>query len=164
MRVEDECEDTLGRFGLDLFIFHPTLTPDEITAGCRMQPRVAREVGQPAVTPKGTPLNRVHADTRWRHCRYFATRGQHFVRALAEFAEELSGRREFLHDLRSTGGETSVIVKFLGDTYFGDRIPLPTLSMLVELGLDLGLEVFMVPQNLSGEPEIEVGYYDLRRA
>ena len=85
------------------------------------------------------------------------------MRALAEFVDELRGRQEFLHHLRSTGGETSVIVQFLGDSYFGDSIPLSTMSMLVELGLNLELEVFMVPQNLSGQPKIAVGDYDLRR-
>ena len=40
-----------------------------------------------------------------------------------------------------------LIVQLLGDGYFGDVLPLSLLSRLVELQLDLGLEVYTVPQS-----------------
>lgn len=55
--------------------------------------------------------------------------------------------KEFLHHVRSTGGSATVIVQFLGDGYFGDNVPLDTLSKMAELQLDFGIECFSVPQS-----------------
>jgi hypothetical protein len=146
-KMTDEDAGEPQRFGLDLFIVHPTLTPEEITEGLGLLPKFVHPVGQPRKTPKGTQLEGVYPDTRWRHCRSHETINQWFVQTLADFVEELRPRKAFLNRLRSTGGKAQVIIKFLGDGYFGDTIPLSTLSLLLELGLDLGLEVFMIPQN-----------------
>lgn len=56
-------------------------------------------------------------------------------------------KKAFLAELKSTGGRAVVIVGFLGDGYFGDEIPVETLAKLAELGLDLGIECFSVPQS-----------------
>jgi hypothetical protein len=146
-QLTEEDEGEPKRFDLDLLIVHPTLTPEEITAGLGLLPKSVQAVGQPRRTPKGTPLQGVYRDTRWRHCRLHETANQWFVQALVDFVEELRPCKTFLRTLRSTGGEAQVIIQFLGDGYFGDTIPLSTLSLLTELGLDLGLEVFMIPQN-----------------
>jgi len=39
-----------------------------------------------------------------------------------------------------------VVVQFLGDGYFGDEIPQSTLAKIVDLGLSLSIECFVVPQ------------------
>jgi hypothetical protein len=54
--------------------------------------------------------------------------------------------KAFLKTLRSTGGRTYVILKFLGDAYFGDDIPMDTLARLINLEIDLSIESFTVPQ------------------
>jgi hypothetical protein len=156
MHDEDEDGSPVKRFRIGLFVVHPSLPPDEITSGLGLRPGITHAVGDHRRPPKGRLLDGVRPDTRWRHSRYFGTREQWFHRPLAEFVEELAARRDFLHRIRATGGEAVVVVEFLGDGYFGDKIPLSTLAMLVDLRLDLGFEVFMVPQNLSGEPDIQV--------
>ena len=40
-----------------------------------------------------------------------------------------------------------VIVQFLGDGYFGDKVGRDTLAKLVELELDFGIECFSTPQS-----------------
>ncbi|WP_448149006.1 DUF4279 domain-containing protein [Labrys miyagiensis] len=134
------------RFDVELFIVHPTLDPAEITAALGLQARIAHRVGEPRKTPKGTPLPGNYQDTRWRHSVRYDVRHQWFADRLTNLVDRLIAHKIFLANLRSTGGRASVIIQFLGDGYFGDQVPHETLGKLVELGLDLGIECFSVPQ------------------
>jgi hypothetical protein len=40
-----------------------------------------------------------------------------------------------------------MVIQFLGDGYFGDKIPCTTLAKLVDLQLDLAIESFADPQS-----------------
>jgi hypothetical protein len=63
------------------------------------------------------------------------------------FVGRLEPHKEFLTNLRATGGSATVIIQFLGDGYLADDIPLTTLAKLGELGLSLGIECFVDPQS-----------------
>ena len=133
-------------FRVELLVRHPTLTPDEITLALSLEPSIAHRIGDIRTTPKGTVLPGSRPDTRWRHVRRHETTGQWFASKVAELLAELEPHRDFLRALRATGGRAEVIVQFLGDGYFGDALPVPTLSRLADLDLELGLEIFVVPQ------------------
>lgn len=135
------------RFDVDLFIMHPSLEPAEITAALGLQARFQIRVGDPRKTPKGRPLPGNYPDTRWRHSVRYYVKDQWFAECVTKLVDRLTAHKDFFTDLRSTGGQASVIVQFLGDGYFGDQVPRETLGKLVELGLDLGIECFDVPQS-----------------
>jgi hypothetical protein len=101
------------------------------------------------MTPAGTFLPGVYPDTRWRHTRRFTTTEQWFARYVEELVDYLVAYEQFLCSLRITGGTATLIVQWLGDGYFGDNISKETLSKLVKLNLDLGLECYTVPQRAA---------------
>jgi hypothetical protein len=122
--------------------------PAEITAALGMDPLIQHVVGEPRRTPKGTHLPGTHPRTGWRYSNRYEVKDQWFSEELTELVDRLVPHKDFLHHLRSTGGEAMIIVQFLGDDgYFGDNIPLETLANLADLKLELGIECYMVPQN-----------------
>jgi hypothetical protein len=136
------------RFDVELFIVHPTLDPLEIGAGLGLDAKFSHRVGDQRKTPKGTRLPGTYPDTRWRHSRRYETPDQWFVGKIAEFIDCIEPHRDFLKNLRATGGRAAVLVQFLVDGYFGDEIPRDILARLVDLELDLGIECFTDPQSL----------------
>lgn len=145
--VDDDEEGSPRRFELAVLIRHPTLHPREITAALGSSPQVQQIVGEPRQTPKGTPLPGTYKRTVWRYGVRHEVRNQWFAKVLTEFVDSLVPHRDFLHHLRSTGGDAILMLEFLGDAYLGDDIPSETLAKLADLRLELGLEVFMVPQS-----------------
>ncbi|MGK9165750.1 DUF4279 domain-containing protein [Inquilinus limosus] len=144
--VETEDDDP-KRLDVELFIVHPTMDPVDITAALGLEPSHVHRVGDDRKTPKGTPLPGQYRDTRWRYGIRHDIRGQHFRHQVAALLDQLGSRKSFLAELRATGGEAMLIVQFLGDGYFGDVLPLSLMSRLIDLQLDLGLEVYTVPQS-----------------
>jgi hypothetical protein len=145
--VSDDDEDCSRRFDLELWIVHPTMHPNEISRALNLVAQITHTVGEPRMTPNGKRLPGVYPDTRWRHTKRCTVEDQWFADELARFVENLKSRSEALAKIQATGGITSVIIQFLGDGYFGDEIGLDTLSTMVELGLRLDIECFVVPQN-----------------
>lgn len=137
----------MKRFQIDLFIDHPSLDPDEISTSLQLDAQFQQRVRDQRHTPTGTKLSGFHPDTRWRYVERFATDEQYFAQRLEEFVEELRRRKAYFEHLKATGGSTTVILKFLGDGYFGDEIATKTLATLSELGLKLGIEVFTDQQH-----------------
>ena len=145
--IPEPEEGSQRRFDVELFVVHPTLDATDITAALGLEAHIVHPVGQPRGTPKGTPLPGTYRDTRWRHSVRHSVEDQCFAHRLADLVDRLVAKKAFLAELKSTGGRASVIVKFLGDGYFGDEMPVETLAKLVDLGLDLGIECFAVPQS-----------------
>jgi hypothetical protein len=122
------------------------MNPAEITAALGLAGHFTHRVGDRRKTPKGILLPGTYRDTRWRHSIRYEVNDQWFVEALKTLVDRLVPHKAFLGRLRSTGGRTCVIIKFLGDGYFGDEIPRNVLAQLVDLELDLGIECYSEPQ------------------
>jgi hypothetical protein len=130
------------RFDLSLFIVHPTLKSTDLTAEIGLQPHYAHSIGEPRATPAGTPLSGKHKDTRWRYGIRHEVEGSLFAVALNDFVKELSLSGPFFEQIKTTGGQSQLIVSFLGDGHYGDTLPAATLASIVGLHLDFGIEVF----------------------
>jgi hypothetical protein len=137
---------TERRFDVELLVIHPTMTPEEISVALGLEAHFSHCVGMPRQTPKGSPLPGNYRDTRWRHSTRHVATDQWFAKPFAAFVVSLMPRKGFLHSIRASGGEASVIIQFLCDGYHGDSISPETLAQLAELGVDLGLEIFSMPQ------------------
>lgn len=131
------------RYAVALFIIHPTIDPDEITQQLGLVPQIVHPVGRPRVTPKGTLLGGVYRDTRWRHTILHTTRDQWFVREVEALVARIEPHKDFLFNLKSTGGTVYINIDFMGDEGdFGDAIRTELLSRLAALGIDLGISVY----------------------
>lgn len=143
--ANDDCEESLRRFDVALFIVHPTISPANISNALNLVGHFVHGMGEPRRTPSGGQLEGHYQDTRWRHSVRYEVRKQHFAAEVRSFVDSLMPHREFLNSLREGGGRAQVIIAFL-DGYFGDNLSRTTLAMMAELGLDLGIECFEVPQ------------------
>jgi molybdopterin synthase catalytic subunit len=146
----DETASTEGsprRFSVTLLIWHPTIDPAKITAELGLEAHFAHRVGQPRMTPKGTPLPGNYRDTRWSHIARYEVTDQLFADTVTALIGRLKPRKAFLADLKATGGNATVIIRFLEDKHYADNIDRDTLAQLADLQLDLGIESFGVPQS-----------------
>lgn len=145
--VEEAAMEAPRRFVLSLLVVHPKLSPADITDGLGLEPHVVHAVGSPRSTPAGSVLPGTYAETRWRHSERHCVDDQYFARPLIALIEALATKGAFFAELRSSGGMASVIVQFLGDGYLGDVVPAEAVARIAELGLELGIECFSVPQS-----------------
>lgn len=143
---DPENDGRLRRFDVELLVKHPTIDPDVITSTLGLAPGFFHRVGDPRRTPKGTLLDGGYRDTRWRFSTRCEARGQWFVIDVLAFVDRLAPHKDFLHELRRTGGTACLIIQFLDDEYYGDEIGCEALAKIVDLGLDLGIESFGVSQ------------------
>jgi hypothetical protein len=144
---DDDFEGAPRRFKVALFIVHPTITPSEITSALALEGHSTHRAGDQRKTPKGTILNGVYPDNRWRHSIRYEVRDQWFADKLVVFVDQLLPHKTFFHHMEETGGSAEILLQFLGDGYFGDDIPPETLMRMSELRVKFGIEVFMVPQS-----------------
>ncbi|MBA3518097.1 MAG: DUF4279 domain-containing protein [Rhizobiales bacterium] len=142
----NDNEDT-RRFDVQLFIVHPTIDPASITAALGLKADNVQNVGEQRQTPRGALLLGKYRDTRWRHSVRFTVGHQHFAQEITNLIDRLEPHRAFLKSIQQTGGTSTLIVKFLGDGYFGDDVPIDALARMANLGLALGIECYVVPQS-----------------
>jgi hypothetical protein len=145
--VADAVGTTPRRFDVELFIVHPSLDPGDISGALGLEGHFSHRVGDQRKTPKGTLLSGVYPDTRWRHSIRRTVTEHRFAAEVVNFVERLETRKEFLANVRATGGEASVVIQFLGDGYLADEIAPTTLARLANLGLALAIECFTEPQS-----------------
>lgn len=137
---------SLRHFAVDFLIAHPSAEPEVISHALGIEPTSAHRVGDRRKTRKGTLLDGNYRDTRWRYTCRHNTSEQWFSDKVTELIDRLEPHKEFLKELAATGGRMSLNVQLLGGGYFGDVIGGSTLRRIVDLGLDLGMESYSVPQ------------------
>src|SRR5262245_10676715 len=146
MHREANLSERDRRFDVQLFIVHPTIDPTEITMALGLEAKFSHRVGDRRMTPEGTLLEGNYPDTRWRYSARYTVSNQWFADKVESLMAQLLPHKAFLSRLLQSGGKLSVVVQFLGDGYFGDEIPQSTLAKIVDLGLSLSIECFVVPQ------------------
>ncbi|MEM9357692.1 MAG: hypothetical protein AAGB04_15915 [Pseudomonadota bacterium] len=148
MHDNDEMyEGSERRFALELFIVHPTIEPLIIERALGLMGTHVHRVGDQRTTAIGKMMPGKYPDTRWRYSKRYTVSDEWFVYELDEFLSQIEICKQFLWSLRDSGGKVYLNINFLGDGYFGDVISTSTLKKILDLGLDLGLAVYVVPQN-----------------
>ena len=89
------------------------------------------------MTPRGqTVSGEKYFDTRWVLASRDEGADGRFADQLATLIEKLSPHEAYFDELRAAGGKVEVIVGFLGDGYYGDSVPLETISKLANLKIE----------------------------
>lgn len=151
---DEELEPgTERRFKVLLGIMHPSLAPKEIAARIGMRPYLAQAIGAPRRGGRGQLLKGTYKQTRCALGLMYIAHDQWFAVQLKAFVERLVPCRGFLEEVRASGGATHLTLQFLDGEYHGDVIPPRVLGLVAELGFDLGIETFGVPQNVESDIE-----------
>lgn len=138
---------TPHHFSITLLIKHPTIDPAVITGRLGLTPHMIQPVGQPRVTPTGTPLEGLWRATRWSHIVRYRVTNQFFVPQLTAFVEPLKPHSAFFHELIGSGGTIDVLLSMIDTYHVGDSVPAALLRQMADLGIDFGFESFGVSQN-----------------
>jgi len=146
-QADNQEEGWARRLALRLLIRHPTIDPDDITRALKLTPHLSHRVGAERFAPNGRSLGGVYRDSRWSHSATYELHGQWFVESILPLIDHLEEHGDFLRNIRASGGSTDFILAFLGDGHFSDSITAETMTRLANLSIDLGIEVYDVPQN-----------------
>lgn len=131
----------MKRFEITLLIRHPHLDPGEITAEMGLQPYQSWKAGDPRITPKGTRLPGVHADSCWNYVYRFSGQSR-FSEKIDEILNQLYLHRTFFQKLHKSGSASYLYLKLPGDTNIGDDVSWETLKKFADLKIAFSLEVF----------------------
>jgi hypothetical protein len=94
-------------FAVTLHINHPTIDPEVISRELSLAPRDSGKVGQPRVTPRGTPREGVYPRSFWSH-RFDSSGVTDLSEFLATLVACLEPHAVFLARLVYEGGHSSV--------------------------------------------------------
>lgn len=124
-----------------LLIRHPNIDPEVISHELGLTPYRSWKVGEPRFTPKGTALSGVWKDSCWNHV--FRTPGDiAFLEWVNTLVSRLYKHREFFSQLSSGGGDIFLNLGLPGIINQGGNLYPPTLRMLSDMEMSLGVEVF----------------------
>jgi hypothetical protein len=128
-----------GEYELSFRIWHPIMTPEEISAGIGSKPDIFWCAGQPRRTPKGTELPGVYEETYWVADLGVRSAFEILVSALADTVADLEKNSAFLKKITDTGGIAELFVIWYGSGAF--TLPAGVLQRLSALSLNLSMDI-----------------------
>jgi Domain of unknown function (DUF4279) len=137
-------------FTVTLRFWHPSIDPDTITTQLGIKPKHSSKVGQPRITPKGTPLEGAyresywHAEPLWQGWR--DSTDTEAENAILELLPRLTPHREFIQQLLATGGRALIEISSHSSGNYALIFPPELLSQCSYLGLSLAHDIYPVSQ------------------
>jgi hypothetical protein len=127
------------KYAVSLRVTHPTLSPVDMSMAIDMTPAYSWMAGDP--WPRRTPIKGGHKES---YCSYNigAADDGELAQCLRKAVETLGGCREFLRDLRSTGGSLMFYVFWYPNGDTGEVFDTDLLLKMAGLGIELGLNVY----------------------
>jgi hypothetical protein len=131
----------VSRYNVSLRLIHPSMDPDKITIGLRMEPKRAWKAGEPRTTPKGTPITGVFPQTYW-YADICEGRmpPQKLGEELDQVLDKLMPCEPFFKQVRAEGGRSEFFVGFYLGNQAGETYPATILAKMAALGLDLSID------------------------
>lgn len=136
-------------FGISLRVRHPSLDPDLITTTLGLKPDHCWGCGEPRRSASGAKLGGTHRETYWSATLpsdgfgvplpsrlYLEPAGM-----LARHVLQLKRHRPFFEQLRSAGGDASLMMELAPGAETTLRLDAAILRQLAELGLAVELEI-----------------------
>jgi hypothetical protein len=125
-------------YGISLQVRHPDADPNDIASGLALTVKRSWRVGEPRSTPRGNTLPGHYGET---YCVFDVGSGDdgEVAERLRSIIALLLPKRDFIHELRATGGSLNFYVTWtIGER--GEVFDCSLLSVLASLGIDLGIE------------------------
>ena len=132
------------RYDISLRITHPTMHPQQICDRLGLQAKRMWKVGQPRVTPTGTPLSGVYKQT---YCTFSlaCSRKDELERFIERSNKILQPHKRFLRHISSTGGSIEYFVGMYLDKNHGVILSPELLDELAKLQITLALDLYGGP-------------------
>jgi hypothetical protein len=138
-------------YTIDIRIWHPSISPEEITRVFGIQPSNFCEAGNPRKTPKGTPLDGVYRESCWSADPF--NRGEYSSTddlaedALNEVLEVMEPHKKFILKLRSEGARILVQISSFSGRNYALELPPELLGRFAALGVSLAHDVYPYGQS-----------------
>lgn len=128
-------------YKISLRIWHPSMDPADISARLSLVPTFQWKAGQARQSPKGAPLKGFYKET---YCSYAITSDQYSAlsESLRALLTDLTPQKDFLHEVRSTGGRIECFIGWFSGSNSGEIFDHSLLSLFGELQIDLALDVY----------------------
>ena len=126
-------------FRVSLRIGHPSMRPEDITAGLGLEPHMTHSIGEPRKTPAGTTLERCYERSYWV-CRL--GEGGRFSDIVRTCNDLLISKSAFLDELVPSGGNIEYFVGCFIDGNIGDELDRQTMETCARLKITVGLDMY----------------------
>jgi hypothetical protein len=129
------------RYRVSLRIVHPTIDPEEISMRLALQPRISGKAGNARKTPNGDPLKGRYESSYWVY-PISQKSDEDLTDLLEDFTVGLEPHRDFLLDLRATGGRLEYFIGWFSGKNSGTVFEYDLLSKIASLQIDISLDVY----------------------
>jgi len=147
-------------YRISLRVFHPSISPQEVTRLIGIEPQRAWQAGTPRRTPAGAPLEGIYKESFW----YTPLVGGRWPdrtldSAIAYLLTDLVSRRAVFQLFRKEGGRVELFIGWFFERQSGDVLSYKTLALAGDLGIDLSFDVYppsqpqheyAIPDKLTG--------------
>jgi hypothetical protein len=138
-------------YSVGLRIHHPSVDPRAISRGLRMRPRWTWRVGEPRMTPTGTPLPGLRQETYWSKTitpgGVKAPSGGVAEAILTKLLKRLRPHRKFLRSLRNSGGNIELWLSAHSTSNYSFVFPPVLIGLIHDLGCKVVVDVYPYRQN-----------------
>jgi len=142
-------------YNIGLRVHHPSLDPRLISRRLKMRPRISWRVGEPRVTPTGTPLEGYRRDTYWSKTIREWVRvpsGNKAEIELTKLVRRLRPHSSFLNQLRRTGGRVEIWLSAYSTKNYSFTLQPPLIEAFHQLGCELVVDIYPYRQNWRRRP------------
>ncbi|TJZ77339.1 hypothetical protein [Chitiniphilus eburneus] len=131
-----------GALLISIRLMHKNSSVEAISRGMREQPTGSHEAGKPRFTPKGKRLNGFYTETHWFY--RLEGRDDSNVDLAVEAANLwLEERGDFVKEFVCSGGTVDYYITLGAGRFCAFELPLNLINKCAELGVSLGVEVFL---------------------
>lgn len=129
------------KYSVSFRVEHPEIDPHEISAKLSLTPTTSWKAGDRRSSPTGTPLEGHYKTTYWSYT-FGESRDMRLADSLESFSLALQPFKEFLLQIRSTGGKCEYFVGWFSDANSGEIFTFQLLSKITDLQIDLSLDIY----------------------
>ena len=134
------------RFCVSLHVSHPTLDLEELTQILGLKPSKVWKLGEPRVTPKGTPLEGVYKYNLWSAPLHEQKRILSTEIYLEDYLEKLnqqfSPHKKRLGEIVNSGGYIEYFIGWFSEGNIGATLNPALLKSTAELNISIGLDIY----------------------
>lgn len=139
-------------YNVSLRIWHPTLTPADISETLEMSPARSWEAGGQRSTPKGNLLEGKNKETYWcaptHKEKHLFSKTALLEQSIEKLVHNLRKHRSFFQKIRETGGRIEFFIGLYATQNSGCVFSSSLLKLIAELEIDLAFDIY--PEDQPG--------------